>query len=352
MCSTKSRQIYVWLWAFLLLIVFAGTGCHRSQDGSSSVARKAKRAHAPSRAAHAGDEAAPSHPGTATAGETNAGGTSMPDAGSTMGGTTTSGGSSGDGGQPATGARDIFGRKSGGGGPGLHAKPPGGEQQQQTQTTNTDMSSGPAKKGARKAHETLVSETASMDPDQVLQNAVDSLPVGQVAFNHPNEMKMGEAREVQVRISRDVAADISSGLTPTGTGAKDQITEHQQIKVSTSMKVQLHGEPYFDIKPLTDEEQLISKTGFTEWKFTVIPLQGGKWPLHLTVTAVVHAADREKVKNLEVLDEQVTVQVSTLEVVESFVGNNWQWLIGTIFVPIGAWLLPKFRKKKTQAQAA
>lgn len=342
MCN-KSRQLYVWLLLFLLLMLMASTGCHRAQDGSSHVARKAKAPHPPTagEGTHTAGDAAPFYSGTLSAGGTSGGGAMMGEGGTT------------------SGARLPFGDiKSGGGGPGLHARPPDGDQQQQQQQVQVvsvgTSGGGPAKKGAKKAHETPVSMTTTTpaDPDQVLQNAVDSLPVGKVLFNHPSEMRMGEAKEVQVRITRDVATDISTGLTAPGTVTKDQITEQQQIKVSTSMKVQLHGEPYFDVKPLTDEEQLITKTGFTEWKFTVIPLQGGKWPLHLTVTAVVHAADREKVKNLEVLDEQVTVQVSTLEVVQAFIGNNWQWLIGTIFIPIGAWLLPKLRKKKSRAQAA
>lgn len=330
----NSRQMYVWLLSFLLLMVVASTGCH-------NAALKARAPHSSigSEGTQTAGDAATSNSGGGLAGTATGGGAILVERGSTAIV------------HRPTADVSILGRKSGGGGVGARAKPPEHEQQPPAQVSNPD-SSGPAQKRTRKAHEALVSETALPDPDQVLQNAVDSLPVGKVLFNHPTEMKMGEAREVQVRISRDVAADLSSGLTPSGTAAKDQIMEQQQIKVSTSMKVQVHGEPYFDVKPLTDEEQLIDKSGFTEWKFTVIPLQGGKWPLHLTVTAVVHAADREKVKNLEVLDEQVTVQVSTLEVVESFIGNNWQWLIGTIIVPIGAWLLPKLRKKKSRAQAA
>ena len=345
MCN-KSRQLYVWLLSFLWLMLVASTGCHRAQDGSSHVARKAKVPHPTTagEATHTAGDAAPSHPGGTK--------DDFPKR------TTTGGGATTDADRPKDTVRIPGGDiKSGGGSAGLHPKPPERDRQPPDTVVNVDSNGDHTKKGARKAHVTLVSETAPTsapppDPDQVLQNAVDSLPVGKVLFNHPSEMRMGEAKEVQVRITRDVAADISTGLTTPGTATKDQITEQQQIKVSTSMKVQLHGEPYFDVKSLTDEEQLISKTGFTEWKFTVIPLQGGKWPLHLTVTAVVHAADREKVKNLEVLDEQVTVQVSTLEVVQAFIGNNWQWLIGTIFIPVGAWLLPKFRKKKSRAQAA
>jgi hypothetical protein len=326
----------------LLLMFITSVGCHRAQDGSSHVGQKVLHPPMAGEDTHVAGDATPSHSDGIGGGVTTGGG-ARPDAGGTTAGARLPNG-------------DI---KSGGGSAAFHPKPPDHDPQQPPDNMINLDRSNHTRKAAQKAHVTLVSETAPTsasppppDPDQVLQNAVESLPVGKVLFNHPSEMRMGEAKEVQVRIARDAATDISTGLTTPGTATKDQITEQQQIKVSTSMKVQLHGEPYFDVKPLTDEEQLISKTGFTEWKFTVIPLQGGKWPLHLTVTAVVRGDGVEKSKNLEVLDEQVTVQVSTLEVVQAFIGNNWQWLIGTIFIPVGAWLLPKLKKKKSRAAAA
>lgn len=193
----------------------------------------------------------------------------------------------------------------------------------------------------------------AVSPEAALQSAIDNLPTGQVAFHHPSEMQVDQAEEVQVRVSRDVTANLAVDLPQSDDTGHHEITESQQIKISTSMKVQLNGDPYFKVTPLTSsEEQLIETSGSTEWRFTVVPLQKGRWPLHLTVTAVVRAADLEKVKDLKVLDEQVTVTISTFAVVESFIVGNWQWFCGTLLIPLAVWLWPKLRSGKTRAQSA
>lgn len=201
---------------------------------------------------------------------------------------------------------------------------------------------------------TVASGTAqpAVSPEAALQSAIDNLPAGQVAFHHPSEMQVDQAEEVQVRISRDVTANLAVDLPQSDDTGHHEITESQQIKISTSMKVQLNGDPYFKVTPLTSsEEQLIEASGSTDWRFTVVPLQKGRWPLHLTVTAVVRAADLEKVKDLKVLDEQVTVTISGFAVVESFIVGNWQWLFGTLLIPLAVWLWPKLKSKSARAQS-
>jgi hypothetical protein len=163
--------------------------------------------------------------------------------------------------------------------------------------------------------------------------------MGQVAVNHPEKMKVNRADTVRVRISRNEAADLSKDLPSEG-----HETQHDVIPVSTSMKVQLSGDPYFDIKPLDDTEQLITNSGFSEWSFTVIPLKSGRLPLHVRVTAIVRAAGIEETKDFPVKDEIIQVQVAPLAAVGSFVSKNWQWLWSTILVPIALWWWNRRRK--------
>jgi hypothetical protein len=167
--------------------------------------------------------------------------------------------------------------------------------------------------------------------------------MGQVAINHPEQMKVSRADTVRVRISRSQAADISKGLP-----AEGHKTEQGDIAVSTSMKVQLSGRPYFDITPLDDTEQLITNNGFTEWSFTVTPLKSGKLPLHVRITAIVRAAGVEKMKDFPVKDEIIQVQVSPIASVGSFVSKNWQWLWSAILVPIALWLWNRRRKNQKE----
>jgi hypothetical protein len=165
-----------------------------------------------------------------------------------------------------------------------------------------------------------------------IQQAVDALPLGEMVFHHLDVMQLRQQESAQVRISQDLQQDLVHGLSSQG------VTERDQIKISTSMKVRLSGEPNFDVKPLNDEEQLVTKSGYTEWLFTVLPLKKGKWPLHVVITAVVRTpGGAEKYKDYPVKDELVEVRVTTFGAVKYFVEDNWQWILTAILIPIAVW---------------
>jgi hypothetical protein len=203
-----------------------------------------------------------------------------------------------------------------------------------------------AKKGRRSPASDGSAPPTSADTDTLLKQAADNLPIGQVAINHPEQMKVSRADTVRVRISRSQAEALSQGLPTEG-----HETEQSAIAVSTSMKVQLSGEPYFDITALDDTEQLITNKGYTEWSFTVTPLRSGKLPLHVRITAIVRAAGIEKMKDFPVKDEIIQVQVSPLATVGAFVSKNWQWLWSAILVPIALWLWKRRKNQKGDSKS-
>jgi len=174
-----------------------------------------------------------------------------------------------------------------------------------------------------------------------LQAAIDALPIGQVLFNHPNEMEVKNPETVRVRIAQSLLEDLSHDLKAGGT------TERNQIPVSASMLVQVYGVPYFDVKALSEQEQLITQKGFSEWSFTVTPLKRGTWPLHLVVSAVIHTPwGSDKFKTYPVKDEVIHVKVTLLGAVGDFLADNWQWLWTTILIPVALWGWGKVRRQK------
>ena len=120
------------------------------------------------------------------------------------------------------------------------------------------------------------------------------------------------------------------------------------------MKARLTGDPYFIVKPINDdEEQLVTTRGFTEWSYTVVPLERGKWPLHLIVSAVIETPwGTEKTKDYPVIDEMVTVRVTVFGVAELFFFDNWQWLWTTVLVPVAGWLWARRKKRKPSDKPA
>lgn len=181
----------------------------------------------------------------------------------------------------------------------------------------------------------------SPSESSILEAAVDALPMGQVLFQHPAEMEVKKAETLRVRISQSVLEDLAHGLEAGG------VKEQDRIPVSASMRVSLFGEPYFVVKPLSEEEQIVAKKGFSEWAFTVIPQKRGKWPLHLQVSAVIHAPwGGDKFRTYPVKDEVIQVKVTFWGAVGDFVADNWQWLWTTVLVPVGLWGLTRFRRRR------
>lgn len=178
-------------------------------------------------------------------------------------------------------------------------------------------------------------------PEEKLQQAIDALPLGQEVFHHPDVMELSKPESVQVRISHDLHEDLTRGFPSSG------VTEHGQIPVNVVMKVHLTGDPNFAITPISDERQLVIKGKPNEWSFTVVPLKGGKYPLHLLISAVIRTPwGTDEYRDFPVKDEIIFVRVSPLSFTKSFLSNNWQWLWTTILIPLAA-LFWKRRKGKT-----
>ncbi len=163
---------------------------------------------------------------------------------------------------------------------------------------------------------------------------VRSLPKGNIEQNIPALMTQGVTERVEVRISKDLKAELTQNLQGRG------IPVERALAVSTVMKVLLKGDTdFFRIVPLSSEEQIVAETDYTEWEWDVTPLTSGEGSLRLLAIAVLAVEGAgEKNKDLISLDETVVVEINIPWIVATFVGENWQWIIGTIITIIGVLL--------------
>ena len=171
-------------------------------------------------------------------------------------------------------------------------------------------------------------ETAKPDFDSAIQAFLDSLPKGRIAFNPPPVMQLGTKEIVEVRITRHLDEDLTSGLEGRG---RPQIKD---IKVSGTMKAQLiSDENEFDILPLfKEEEQLIADLGdrrYTEWSWEVTPLKTGNRALYLLISLIIKFNGRQERKDWPVMKEEILVEVTALNWIKAFYNKYWQWIIGT-----------------------
>jgi len=198
--------------------------------------------------------------------------------------------------------------------------------------------SAPPKGSARRYGSALLQGTA---PPQY--KSFDELVCGKIGYNLPDTMKVGNQYRGIVTISKALNDSILfMNLDP------DNFTS-EEIKVSSKIEVSLidpSNNKNFDIVALNTKEQLVDITSNTIWKWEITPLKSGRNKIILRATVKVITDLGETPKDIPVFEKIITVQTSPILTFEQFLGNNWQWLGGTIIIPILIWRFQILKKKK------
>lgn len=150
----------------------------------------------------------------------------------------------------------------------------------------------------RQAEEQAVRDLAARD--QAKRELVEPYQLitvpANVAFNAPKELNVGDHYVIQfVLDTHRGAEEVVRDIRERGT----KITE--KIGVSPRVKVYLTGAAYI-VRPVTAQEQAISDTEPTEWKWEVTAKEAGRNRLFLTVDAIFENAGREVRRSVRTFD--------------------------------------------------
>jgi len=173
-------------------------------------------------------------------------------------------------------------------------------------------------------------------------------PKGLIAYSVPSYMQVGEEYLVKVRISKqnnrtvllvgDREIPISDNL---------ESVKVESITVSPIMSASLlSSKRDFEITTLSTEIQNIDDEGYTEWSWSVIPLQGGENNLKLNVKIRIQEEGKDYYKDITVFERKIKVQSNLGSSIKDFVLNNWEWFMGAIFLPIFQWFWLLWKRKK------
>jgi hypothetical protein len=166
----------------------------------------------------------------------------------------------------------------------------------------------------------------------ILQKEIDRLPIGTMLFNPPAKMKIGVSERVVLRISKDQESDLTFALKGNG------IPKIDELLVSEFMKVTLSGET-FEIKSLSEEEQLVTLKGFSEWSWDVIPKIKGKQVISLKITLRIKLPFGEEKKDHPIIENEIVVKVNPIYSVKKYIINNYKWIITALIAPLIVWSL-------------
>jgi len=165
--------------------------------------------------------------------------------------------------------------------------------------------------------------------NEMLDEEMEQLSVGQILFNPPEVMKAGIKERIEVRISQNIQEDLTKILKGRG------LPRVEEIIVGSVMKVKLSGEA-FNIESFSDEVQFIGSSGYTQWEWDVTPIKTGNKFMHLSLSVSVYLQNYgEKTKSLPVMDKEIYVETNLRWGFCYFFNNNWQWIVGTIIAILG-----------------
>ena len=175
---------------------------------------------------------------------------------------------------------------------------------------------------------------------ELIDKALEELPMGRILFNPPKEMKVRETELVEVRITQNLTEDLTKGLEGPG---EPQIKE---TKVATYMKVRLTGSG-FNIVPEISEPQMIESDKYTHWEFHVTPLNSGIQTLKLTYFVITSVQGTDRQKEYIVGDWEVSVKVTPMGQLKCY----WQFIVTTLIAIIALIIaIIAIRKKKRREE--
>lgn len=127
---------------------------------------------------------------------------------------------------------------------------------------------------------------APTEEPETVDDALDRLDMGRLAFNAPDRMMHEQSTVVQLVLSGTKSSEELTELV-----REAGFVETAEVRMADVMEAHLRGAA-FRITELTPSEQAVSARDPTEWKWELQPQQAGPQRLHLTLTALLQVEGR------------------------------------------------------------
>jgi hypothetical protein len=173
---------------------------------------------------------------------------------------------------------------------------------------------------------------------ELVDDVVRELDWGNIAYDPPPRMKLGEPATVELLLSpsasiAELQAQLDEARNPEGA----------TVQVSNRMEAQLSGLG-FSIEALTPGVQAITSRKPTRWAWDIQPTDHGGQRLHLALSAHIDVANRDTPLVVRTFDREIEVEITAAQRTSTFLENNWQWLWAAVLVPVTTFLWRRHRK--------
>lgn len=169
--------------------------------------------------------------------------------------------------------------------------------------------------------------------------SIAAAKMGLIAFHPPTTMELEQRYRIQVKISKDLQADLVKQLSITN-GIQDSIL------VGEIMIVRLQGDN-FKITPLDEEEQGVLDVGYTQWEFDVMPLSSGNQKLFVRAGIVYHVPNLGPTKKFfPVYEKEINIEISYGKRITAFMTQRWEFIVSSFVIPGMMWAYTQVRKRR------
>ncbi len=183
-------------------------------------------------------------------------------------------------------------------------------------------------------------ESTEVSPINRVDQLVRKLKSGNIAYNAPESMHYKETRVIELLLSPKESPEL---LEAQLVDRMDAVSEKVQY-VASRMEANLSGTG-FVIEPMDPDIQLISSLRPTQWRWRVTPSSYGPQNLNLKLNAHIDL-EGGAVYKIDSLDSVIHVEITVAEQVTEYVTANWQWLWGTLILPIVGYRMRGRRKRR------
>lgn len=175
---------------------------------------------------------------------------------------------------------------------------------------------------------------------------------GLIAYKVPKDMTVGNSYLVKIRITKEnnkTMLVVGDRKIPIVDDIDNSIVEVEQINVSPIMSANLIvSKNNFRIDTLSTEYQNISKKGYTEWAWNIVPLKGGNNLLKLNVKIRIKEDGESYYKDIVVFDKKINIKSNIKFSIITWISEYWQWLLVTILIPLIKWLYDEWEKRREE----
>jgi hypothetical protein len=143
-------------------------------------------------------------------------------------------------------------------------------------------------------------------------------------------MRVGHSERIEVRLGD--ANKLSEKLR--GRGAP----LIERLEIAPLMRVALTADPRdFSVQALSTQDQFVRQGTVAGWDFDVIALRGGLHRLRVLASMRIKIEGNDEVVDFPSYESEVRVSVAPVRAAGQFCAKNWQWIAGTVAIPLLVW---------------